>query len=1016
LIIDIDEDVDEETGHKFVNVERYENFYDLYETSPNGHDYVTCLETDPEGNFYFLHARQGVMKVAQDGSRVESIATGLRNPNGLSVSPTGEITAAPQEGEWTPASAIFMVRDGDHFGYGGPKITPQRPLGYDPPLCWIPRLVDNSCGGQCWVPSDNWGLPAGSLLHFSFGQCTALLAVRESVDGVWQGGVVPLPWKFQSGVSRGRFSPHDGQLYVSGLKGWVTSAVQDGCLHRVRYVGGAIPWPVKVKSYRNGIAFTFGCELDRASAENPENYRVQACNYRYSQGYGSPDLRPSHPTVEGRDEWDVASATLLDDRRTVFLEIPELAPVMQIVANWAIQSADGIALANSYNGTIHRLPDRSFDVPASSRKARPGRLTQEEERRLVPGLTLMLRQQNQFHALPARLLAAYFPAEPPPHAQLTPGEYEVHAEGYLKSPLSGSYRFRINATVEAYLTINDQRVNDDPEVRLHKGYNKVRFSARSAAEGPTTFRLIWQSDAFAEEPVPATAWFSLPDEPNGIDLAQMRHARELMEQFQCAKCHESNHLPPSFTGEPTAPSLKELSGRMTERWLTAWLLNPRALRHRAEMPALFDPESPQDRQAVADLAAYLLRPSAASVPETELAPDASGEVLYEDLGCIACHRFTRPEEDDAWNRDSLHFTPEKFPGDSLIAYLRQPQRHHRFTRMPDFQLSESEAELLTAFIEQQATGTLKSLPELMQADAGRGRKVFVERRCGQCHGPLDPAAKPSDPVPLTAAPLSLKRGCLAESASGRHQAPRFDFADDDREALRQFLSRQQEPLEPLSAAVRSAALVGRLNCTACHHRDQVVSPRGEIIAEESNRGVPAAALPNLTFVGEKLQVDWMRRLFRGEIAQKTRPWLPARMPAFPAYADELARGLAAEHGFSAEPEASATVAAELVEIGRRLTLKDNGLDCRQCHAVAGQQPTGDDKTKIAPGIDFAETKHRLRADFYRRFVLDPPRFDVTIRMPKLALDGKTTQAVNVFDGDAVRQFDALWAYIQSLPD
>ena len=200
--------------------DRYENFCDLYETSPSGHDYITCLETDTDGNFYFVHAKHGVQKVSKDGTKLEIIATGLRNPNGLSVSPTGEITAAPQEGEWAPASAIFMVRQGDHFGYGGRKITPQRPLGYDPPLCWIPRLVDNSCGGQCWVPDDSWGLPAGSLLHFSFGQCTRVAAPRESIDSNWQGGVIPLPWKFQSGLSRGRFSPHDGQLSVSGLKGW----------------------------------------------------------------------------------------------------------------------------------------------------------------------------------------------------------------------------------------------------------------------------------------------------------------------------------------------------------------------------------------------------------------------------------------------------------------------------------------------------------------------------------------------------------------------------------------------------------------------------------------------------------------------------------------------------------------------------------------------------------------------------------------------------------------------------
>ena len=64
------------------------------------------------------------------------------------VGPDGTITVAPQEGEWTPASAIMVAKQGGHYGYGGPKVTPERTLGVDPPLCWIPRGIDNSTGGQ----------------------------------------------------------------------------------------------------------------------------------------------------------------------------------------------------------------------------------------------------------------------------------------------------------------------------------------------------------------------------------------------------------------------------------------------------------------------------------------------------------------------------------------------------------------------------------------------------------------------------------------------------------------------------------------------------------------------------------------------------------------------------------------------------------------------------------------------------------------------------------------------------
>lgn len=996
--------------------DRYENFCDLYETSPGGHDYVTCLETDSEGSFYFAHAKHGVQKISKDGKTLETVATGLRNPHGLSVSPVGEITAAPQEGEWTPASAIFLVRPGDHFGYGGPKIAPQRPLGYDPPLCWLPRLVDNSSGGQCWVPNDSWGLPANSLLHFSFGQCTASLALRESVDGVWQGGVIPLPWKFQSGVSRGRFNPHDGQLYVSGLKGWVTSAAQDGCLQRVRCIGGDVPWPVAMQSYRNGIAFTFGCRLDKDSAENPENYRAQACNYRYSVAYGSPDLRPSHPTVEGRDEWDVASATLLDDGKTVFLEIPDLAPVMQIIVNWSIASADQIALTNSYNGTIHRLPEKTFAVPESSRQPRPGRLAPDVAKLLQPGVQFMFLQGENYDTVSRRMFAWNCGADEPPTAFLAPGPYKMTAESYLLAPLAGTYTLRLRGNVGREWTINDQAHVGSATVRLHKGYNRIWLQTESEATGPTTLQLLWQSAAFAEEPVPPTAWFYEGGHPLFTALQERRRGRELFATYHCGRCHTVDNIEAAPEKIPAAPDLKALSGRMTRSWLSAWLLNPRAIRNTAEMPQLFDGQSAVDRQAAADLIAYLI-PSDEPVGKRREASQANdpAAALYEDLGCIACHRFTPPTEADEWNRTSLAFTAGKFPGTSLTQFLREPQRHFPRTRMPDFRLNAAEANALSQLIRVRSTGALMALPELNNPDAERGRIVFAQKRCGHCHGSEEPKPSLQPLLTLSAEEKDCGKGCLAGDKALRGSAPVFSLSEDDRRALCDFLTSTGRKTSA-SVHEQTVDLTKRLNCVACHHRDRALSPRGEIIAVESERGIPPEALPNLTFAGEKLQAEWMRQLFRGEQPRNIRPWLKARMPAFPAYAAELAAGLAAEHGLSAEPEPSLTIEKELAEIGRRLAQKDQGLDCRQCHAVAGQQPTGDDKTKIAPGIDFAATKQRMRGEFYRRFVLDPPRFDVTIRMPKFALDGKTTQAVQILDGDAAKQFEALWHYIHSLPD
>ena len=58
-------------------------------------------------------------------------------------------------------------------------------------------------------------------------------------------------------------NPRDGQLYLTGLKGWVSSAVNDGCFQRVRFTGQRLDTPIAMQTYRNGIALTFTGEIDR---------------------------------------------------------------------------------------------------------------------------------------------------------------------------------------------------------------------------------------------------------------------------------------------------------------------------------------------------------------------------------------------------------------------------------------------------------------------------------------------------------------------------------------------------------------------------------------------------------------------------------------------------------------------------------------------------------------------------------------------------------------------------------
>ncbi len=67
------------------------------------------------------------------------------------------------------------------------------------------------------------GTVSGNMVHLSFGTGSHFLLLRDQVEGQVQGAVVQLAGEFSSGAHRGRFSPTDGQLYVSGMNGWATT-------------------------------------------------------------------------------------------------------------------------------------------------------------------------------------------------------------------------------------------------------------------------------------------------------------------------------------------------------------------------------------------------------------------------------------------------------------------------------------------------------------------------------------------------------------------------------------------------------------------------------------------------------------------------------------------------------------------------------------------------------------------------------------------------------------------------
>lgn len=356
----------------------YECFHNDVSITPNFHEFSYDLETDRAGNFYFTKGgpvRAGgggwdkivphhgcLMKVAADGHMLQVVARGFRAPSGMAVGPEGELTVGDNEGTWTPAVSLNWITPGGFYGvpdFAG--VTP-KPRRRDLPLCWIPKDIDNSNGGQVWISGNDFGPLSGQLLHTSYGTCTLFSVLHEEVGGQRQGGVVPLPLRFHSGLFRARFHQQDNALYLAGLRGWQTRAGQDGGFYRVRYTGRPYYLPTALRATPAGIALSFAVPLDRTAAEDVDNYHIEQWNYRWTPSYGSPHFKASNPKQQGHDEVEIDEAMLSDDGKTVLLKIADLTPVMQMQTRFTLQTADGVAIKNAVYHTLNVVGDQRGEI------------------------------------------------------------------------------------------------------------------------------------------------------------------------------------------------------------------------------------------------------------------------------------------------------------------------------------------------------------------------------------------------------------------------------------------------------------------------------------------------------------------------------------------------------------------------------------------------------------------------------------------------------------------------------
>ena len=385
--------------------DHYECFNNDCVVTENYHEFALDLQTDASGRFYYakgspwtptnMSPSQGtLLRVTQDGSKMEKICDGLRAPNGLGMGPKDFLTCSDNQGHWMPANRLNVIKHGGFYGmtpaahrvlhfkaadgtefdanpssaedrakfkteFWGDAKAPTPTAGYDLPLVWMPQSVDNSPGGEVWVSGGKWGPWEGRMLHLSYGHCRLYGVAMETVDGVMQGAVIKFPFKFPSGVMRARFSPKDGQFYATGLNVWQSDASKFGCFSRVRYTGKPVAMVSEVHALKDGVQLKFTAPVDEKGATDAQNFSIERWNYKWTGNYGSDNYSVSEPTKHGANTADlmvIDKITLSPDKQTLMIALPENSPTMQMKIRFKIQSADGKPVEQEIHNTIHRLP------------------------------------------------------------------------------------------------------------------------------------------------------------------------------------------------------------------------------------------------------------------------------------------------------------------------------------------------------------------------------------------------------------------------------------------------------------------------------------------------------------------------------------------------------------------------------------------------------------------------------------------------------------------------------------
>ncbi len=360
--------------------DEYKDVCSAWDVSANFHEFAFGL-VEKDGWLYFnlaiaiepggrstepqVQGRGSALRVKIADGTMETVANGLRTPNGIGLGTNGDVFITDNQGDWLPSSKLLHLDKGAFYGSRSVLLEKAASLTVTPPVLWMPQNeIGNSPSNPALIPA-GWGPYSGQMCHGDVTHGGIKRDVVEVVDGVWQGCIIDWTQGLECGVNRIVFGP-DKALYIGGI-GSTGNWGQEGKLHyglqRLAYKG---PPPFEILGMHaktNGFEIVFTHPLAPHTGWEKENWDVQQWRYVPTEEYGGPKV--------DEETLAVRSVSISADRTRAFLEVDGLKPehvvALRIVGPLVDESGAALWSTQAWY-TLNRIPksDMGFhtDAPA----------------------------------------------------------------------------------------------------------------------------------------------------------------------------------------------------------------------------------------------------------------------------------------------------------------------------------------------------------------------------------------------------------------------------------------------------------------------------------------------------------------------------------------------------------------------------------------------------------------------------------------------------------------------------